>query len=52
MKKKFGIDKYIEIDETDEGKLREINMTIPMSKLMNPEENKKLRENEETYEEP
>lgn len=36
---KFGIDQYIDFN-TD---LNEILMEIPMSKLMNPEENKRIR---------
>ena len=41
--KKFGIDQYIEFDGLDEGKLNEIRMEIPMSKLMNPKENEEIR---------
>ena len=43
---KFGIDKYIIFEGIDKGKLTEIRMEIPMSKLMNPEKNKKIRERE------
>lgn len=39
-RKKFGIDKYLVFDEVK----NEITMEIPMSELMNPEENKKIRE--------
>lgn len=42
-RKKFGIDKYIVFNEAK----NEITMEIPMSELMNPEKNKKLRETEE-----
>ena len=35
-----GLFKYVEFDKN----LNEIRMEIPMSKLMSPEENKKLRE--------
>lgn len=38
--KKFGIDKYIVFDKN----LNEIRMEIPMTELMDPETNKKIRE--------
>ncbi len=38
---KFGIDEYIDFDKDS----NEIKMEIPMSKLMNPVENEKIRSN-------
>lgn len=38
--KKFGIDQFIDFDTNN----NEIRMEIPMSKLMNPKENEKIRE--------
>ena len=40
VKEEIGLSKYIEFDKN----LNEIRMEIPMSKLMNPESNKALRE--------
>ena len=39
---KFGIDEYIAFNDVN-GILQEIKMEIPMSKLMNPVENEKIR---------
>ncbi|KKN20672.1 hypothetical protein LCGC14_0933220 [marine sediment metagenome] len=39
-KRKFGIDPYIVFDKN----LNEIRMEIPLDKLMDPEENAKIRE--------
>ena len=39
-KKKFAIDEYIVFDDVK----NEIRMEIPMTVLMDPEENRKLRE--------
>ena len=42
-RKRFSLDPFIEFIETG-GILKEIKMTIPMTELMDPEKNKKLRE--------
>ena len=43
---KFGIDNYIAFNDVN-GVLQEIKMEIPMSKLMNPVENEKIRGKQE-----